>query len=59
MKILYFIVAISIFFVGCSEEKREKVLKKPEQEQLTPEIPISKSDNNTSIDINFPPEPVE
>ncbi|MGH1600455.1 hypothetical protein [Campylobacter majalis] len=52
IKILLFSVTMALIFAGCDE----KIEKQPEI--IPSDIPIAQSENNTTIDENFPPEPV-
>lgn len=52
IKILFFGVVLVLMFAGCDE----KIEKQPEI--IPSDIPIAQSENNTTIDENFPPEPV-
>lgn len=52
IKILFFGAVLVLMFAGCDE----KIEKQPEI--IPSDIPIAQSENNTTIDENFPPEPV-
>ncbi|QCD43919.1 hypothetical protein [Campylobacter mucosalis] len=54
-KIFKILTLFVLFFSACSDEKPQIV---EQSETIPADVPIAQSETNTTIDENFPPEPV-
>lgn len=52
------VVVIMFFVVGCGKDKGSTSLEKPLVDENLTDIPLGINEENVTIDLNFPPEPV-
>ncbi|MCI6989543.1 MAG: hypothetical protein MR902_08345 [Campylobacter sp.] len=58
IKKLLLIIFITLFLAGCGKDESNNSLEKPLVDENSTDIPLGINEENVTIDLNFPPEPV-